>query len=216
METTVAEVLFVVFAVLTCGAAVAVVLSQNVVRMAFWLIISLGSVSGLFFLLNADFVGAMQLLVYVGGTLVVLVFGVMLTSSGPYQQIKASPGEGVIALFVGFLTLTMLLGTLWAVDWNTVNDKISSLDKQGQPVVQLQGRTGRPIGLGLLGLRPDKDLGAPEGQLSTGYLLPFEIASVHLLVVLIGAAYLARAKKRRVEVPKTIDAGSSQSMIYSD
>ena len=84
------SLLFYIFAIATCGAAVAVVLSQNVVRMAFWLVISLGSASGLFFLANADFVGATQLLIYVGGTLVLLVFGVMLTASGPYLKITAS------------------------------------------------------------------------------------------------------------------------------
>ncbi|MCA9085279.1 MAG: NADH-quinone oxidoreductase subunit J, partial [Planctomycetaceae bacterium] len=60
--------LFLLFALAACGGAIAVVLSQTVVRMAFWLIISLGSVAGLFFLADADFVGAAQLLVYVGGT----------------------------------------------------------------------------------------------------------------------------------------------------
>ena len=60
------------------------------------------------------------------------------------------------------------------------------------------GGTVRPLGLTFIGLRPDRDLGADtDGRLSTGYLLPFEIISIHLLVVLIGAAYLARAKRRR-------------------
>ncbi len=79
-----AEILFLIFAAATCGGALAVVFSQNVARMAFWLIVSLGSTSGLFFLLRADFVGATQLLIYVGGTVVLLIFGVMLTASGPY------------------------------------------------------------------------------------------------------------------------------------
>ena len=64
------------------GGAIAVVATQNVVRMAFWLVVSLGSVAALFFLLHADFLGAAQLLIYVGGTVVLLVFGVMLTASG--------------------------------------------------------------------------------------------------------------------------------------
>ena len=61
-----------------------------------------------------------------------------------------------------------------------------------EPVTTLKVRGIRfvPIGMALLGVRPD----LPNG--GTGYLLPFEIASVHLLVVLIGAAYLARAKRR--------------------
>ena len=59
----VADLLFWLFAAATCGGAIGVVLSQNVVRMAFWLMVSLGSVAGLFFLLSADFLGAAQLLI---------------------------------------------------------------------------------------------------------------------------------------------------------
>ena len=69
---------FLLFALLACGFAIAVVLTSNIVRMAFYLTLSLGATSGLFFLAGAEFVGAMQLLIYVGGTLVLLIFGVML------------------------------------------------------------------------------------------------------------------------------------------
>ena len=90
------EILFFIFALMTCGGAIAVVVSQNVVRMAFWLMISLGSVAGLFFLLRADFVAAAQLMIYVGGTVVLLVFGVMLTASGRFVKIQTSPAEGFL------------------------------------------------------------------------------------------------------------------------
>lgn len=188
--------LFLLFALAACGGAIAVVLSQTVVRMAFWLIISLGSVAGLFFLADADFVGAAQLLVYVGGTLVLLVFGVMLTASGPYLKIETSPGETVVAGLVGLLFLFMVFSTFGGVDWDGSRDRILSANQVGQPAAGFddhsEGDTLRPLGLALLGVRPDA---GPNG--APGYLLPFEIASVHLLVVLIGAAYLARAKRRR-------------------
>jgi NADH-quinone oxidoreductase subunit J len=71
---------FFLFALVSCAFAVMVVLTANIVRMAFYLTISLGATAGLFFLAGADFVGAMQLMIYVGGTLVLLVFGVMLTA----------------------------------------------------------------------------------------------------------------------------------------
>lgn len=87
---SVADLLFWLFAAATCGGAIGVVLSQNIVRMAFWLMASLGSVAGLFFLLSADFLGAAQLLIYVGGTVVLLIFGVMLTASGPYLKLEAA------------------------------------------------------------------------------------------------------------------------------
>ena len=88
---TIDQYLFYLFALLTCGGAISVVICQNVVRMAFSLIISLASISALFFLLSADFVGATQLMVYVGGTIVLLIFGVMLTSSSALMQIRTSP-----------------------------------------------------------------------------------------------------------------------------
>jgi NADH:ubiquinone oxidoreductase subunit 6 (subunit J) len=186
--------LFWLFALGACGAALAVVVSQNIVRMAFWLVMSLGSVAALFFLLQADFIGATQLLIYVGGTVVLLIFGVMLTASGPYLQIKTSPGEGFLGALVGGLLLLVLGYCLSGVsgDIPMASDN-PAVERQMQ-----SGDTGRKLGLAFLGLRPDQADAEPH-QRAPGYLLPFEIVSVHLLVVLIGAAYLARAK-RRVEV----------------
>ncbi|MFN0051890.1 MAG: NADH-quinone oxidoreductase subunit J [Planctomycetales bacterium] len=191
-----------VFGIATVAAAVAVVVSQNVARMAFWLIVSLGCTAGLFFSLNADFVGATQLLVYVGGTLVLLIFGVMLTASGPYLSIKTSPGEGVLAGVIGAALLSLILYSACAVDWGEVSAPPlhGGVAKGFNPPEE--GNTTRALGLSFLGARPDKDLGeAATSPLSSGYLLPFEIVSVHLLVVLIGAAYLARAKRRKPETP---------------
>ena len=71
---------FYLFATIACVFGAGVLFSSNIVRMAFYLIISLGATAGLFFLAGAEFVGAMQLMIYVGGTLVLLVFGVMLTA----------------------------------------------------------------------------------------------------------------------------------------
>src|SRR6478735_12616588 len=102
------EVLFWVFSVLVCGGAIAIVATQNVVRMAFWLVVSLGSVAALFFLLHADFLGAAQLLIYVGGTVVLLVFGVMLTASGHTVRIQGSPAETLLGSAVGLLLLGVL------------------------------------------------------------------------------------------------------------
>ena len=202
-----AGTLFMIFALTTCLGAIAVVVSQNVVRMAFWLMVSLGSIAGLFFLLRADFVAATQLMIYVGGTVVLLVFGVMLTASGGSVKIETSPAEGFLAAGVGSLFLAMLFSTVAAVNWPQLALKIDpeftagSVGKGYNP--ESQGNTARPIGLALLGTRADKDLGKKKAEaLSTGYLLPFEIVSIHLLVVLIGAAYLARAKRRADTKPQ--------------
>jgi NADH:ubiquinone oxidoreductase subunit 6 (subunit J) len=194
------DVLFWVFGGATALGAVAVVLSQNVARMAFWLIVSLGSTAGLFFLLNADFIAAAQLLVYVGGTLVLLIFGVMLTASGPLSVIKTSPGESVIGALLGVCLLGVLGFSVCSTGWETLpsNQPGSTPAKlPAPPLSAVEGNSIRPIGFSLLGLRPDRDMASGDGVPSTGYLLPFEIISVHLLVVLIAAAYLARAKRRQ-------------------
>ncbi len=183
------SLLFAIFAAITCLSAVAVVVSQTVVRMAFWLVLSLGSTAALFFLADADFIGAAQLLIYVGGTLVLLVFGVMLTASGPYLRIATSPGETILGAAVALLFLFVVFSAVSGVEWP------APPDSQSTSVSAPAGNTLRPLGLALLGTRPDLDL-PDNDQLSPGYLLPFEIVSVHLLVVLIGAAYLARAKRR--------------------
>jgi NADH:ubiquinone oxidoreductase subunit 6 (subunit J) len=161
--------------------------------MAFSLIISLGSTAGLFFLLGADFVAATQLLVYVGGTLVLLIFGVMLTASGPFRRIRMSTGETLLGAAVGLLFFSVIAFTVLSVNWQAVP---SYRDVAASPSQQT-GNTSRSIGLRLVGIPADSTIGLHAGRGSnTSYLLPFEIVSVHLLVVLIGAAYLARAKRR--------------------
>jgi NADH:ubiquinone oxidoreductase subunit 6 (subunit J) len=181
---------FLLFALVATSFAVGVVLSSNVVRMAFYLIISLGSTAGLFFLAGADFVGAMQLMIYVGGTLVLLVFGVMLTAQGPFVSMKTGGGDWLLAAIVAGVLLALLVPAAFSVpSW-----------RGGQTQDVVMEPTSTPIGVGLLGVRVDKlDADRPEALKPgmSSYLLPFEIVSVHLLVVLVGAAYLARTKRRR-------------------
>src|SRR4029079_6973833 len=100
---------FLFFALLACGFALAVVMTSNIVRMAFYLTLSLGATSGLFFLAGAEFVGAMQLLIYVGGTLVLLIFGVMLTAQARFISMATSGGEWVLASILGAALLGLLL-----------------------------------------------------------------------------------------------------------
>ena len=182
---------FLLFGGTACAFAVAVVFSTNIVRMAFFLILSLAATSGLFFLAGADFVGAMQLMIYVGGTLVLLIFGVMLTAQGPFISMKTRGGEWILAAIVGGSLLAVLVPTAFRFEaWRGIS-------RQDAEAVAVQP-TAAPLGLGLLGARVDKleesDAERREGM--AGYLLPFEIVSVYLLVVLIAAAYLARAKRR--------------------
>src|SRR4029077_12175183 len=100
--------LFWTIAALTGLSAIAVVVTQNIVRSATWLLFTLAGTSGIFFLLGADFVGATQLLVYVGGTLVLVVFGVMLTAQGPFISMKTGAAEWAISALAGILLLGVL------------------------------------------------------------------------------------------------------------
>ncbi|MGB6045204.1 MAG: NADH-quinone oxidoreductase subunit J, partial [Pirellulales bacterium] len=109
MDPTWHALFFYLFAGIACVFALGVLFTANVVRMAFYLIICLAATAGLFFLAGADFVGAMQLVLYVGGTLVLLVFGVMLTAQSPFVSIRTSSGEWVIAALVGGAALAVLL-----------------------------------------------------------------------------------------------------------
>lgn len=193
---------FYLFSLLTCAFGIAVVVSSNIVRMAFYLIMSLGAGSGLFFLAGADFVGAMQLLIYVGGTLVLLVFGVMLTAQGQFISMRTASGDWLAAVLLSGCLLALLVPAAFSVSgWR---NEVS--DETGPRLPVVQTNTSTPIGMGLLGVRVDKlDVSPATGEGKStpdrrpgmsGYLLPFEIVSVHLLVVLIGAAYLARTKRR--------------------
>jgi NADH-quinone oxidoreductase subunit J len=182
---------FLLFALVACFFALAVVFTSNIVRMAFYLTLSLGATSGLFFLAGADFVGAMQLLIYVGGTLVLLIFGVMLTAQGPFINMKTERNQWMIAALVGgSLWLLLLFAALSVPEWRELPESAEVAQSANEP-------TATRLGMTLLGARVDVNEVAEERQAGlAGYLLPFEIISVHLLVVLIGAAYLARAKKR--------------------
>src|SRR5947207_10363327 len=91
---------FLLFALLACGFAVAVVLTSNIVRMAFYLTLCLGATAGLFFLAGAEFVGSMQLMIYVGGTLVLLIFGVMLTAQARFISMNMRGAEWVLAVII--------------------------------------------------------------------------------------------------------------------
>jgi NADH-quinone oxidoreductase subunit J len=185
------SVFFLIFGALACGFALAVLLSANIVRMAFYLVLSLAATSGLFFLAGQEFVGAMQLLIYVGGTLVLLIFGVMLTAQGPFITMKTERNQWLIASIVGGSLLLVLLAAAFQVtDWRRLPESAVAEQSRDEP-------TATPLGMALLGARVDADEVAEERQGGlAGYLLPFEIISVHLLVVLIGSAYLARAKRR--------------------
>ncbi len=205
---------FLLFAAIACGFAVAVVVVGDIVRMACCLVVSLAAVAGLFFLAEAEFLGAAQLMVYVGGTMVLLIFGVMLTARGPFVSMKTGGGQWVLAIVIGVALFAVLLQAATSTSaWNgpKANDQAAVPAANNSPLPQAgegpgvravegdsQDAAGQ-LGLGLLGVREDRlrrqDKPVLLGGMS-GYLLVFEIISVHLVVVLVGAAYLARARRR--------------------
>src|ERR1700675_2599637 len=109
--------LFWALAAMIAVSAIAMVVTQNIVRAATWLLFTLAGVAGIFFQLDAQFVGATQLLVYVGGTLVLVVFGVMLTAQGPFISMRINAAEWAIAASVGLLLYAILAVSLYRADW---------------------------------------------------------------------------------------------------
>jgi NADH-quinone oxidoreductase subunit J len=166
------KLIFLLFAVPAVGAGAAILVSTNIVRMAFWLITMLISVAGLYFLMGAYFLGVVQIIVYVGGVAVLLVFGVMLTSRQMAPKLRPGPVE---TLWLTIVSTILLLGLLLSI-------------------VRTQAATAPPPAAGAA--NAPADIGR---SLMGAFLGPFELASVLLLVAMLGAAYLARPK---VPVPQ--------------
>jgi NAD(P)H-quinone oxidoreductase subunit 6 len=156
-------VIFYLFALAAVIGAAGVPMSKNIFWSAMGLLSSLVGVGGLYVMLSADFVAVTQLLVYIGGVLVLIIFAVMLTSQ--IREIEVSNRN--VGLFAGgllFVVVATLLSyvAIWT-PWKTVTMPESH-------------ETSAAIGNGLLGT----------------WLLPFEVASVVLLATLIGAIVVAR------------------------
>jgi NADH-quinone oxidoreductase subunit J len=133
---------FLLFALLACVFAAAVLFTSNIVRMAFYLTLSLGATAGLFFLAGAEFIGAMQLMIYVGGTLVLLIFGVMLTAQAPFLSLRTRSGEWIVALIAGGGLLALLLATAFGVSqWRT--------PRSSEPLPVAEAQTATAMGAGL-------------------------------------------------------------------
>ena len=159
-------VVFWIFATLTVVSAAVVVLSRTLIYSAFALLVTFFGVAGLYVLLGADFLAATQLLIYVGGILVLLLFGVMLTHRIYDLDLKSE----VVQFVPGLIIAAGLFAVLAA----------GALRTQWAPG---PGRAPAPTT-------------AEIGRLFMGqYLLPFEAASILLLVALMGAAMIVRKRK---------------------
>lgn len=158
-------VTLIILSVMMLGAALGVVLFESIVYSAFTLGAVFISIAGLYILLNADFVSAAQILVYVGAVNVLILFAIMLVNKT--EDFKPLPRRWIRKVSTAFVSLalftllaTMVLQTNWPVDM-TLTPPVSSVET---------------IGI----------------HFFTDYLLPFELASILLLMALVGAVVLAR------------------------
>lgn len=166
MELT--TLLFYFFSLLTIGSAIFMVFSKNIVHAAFALMFTLLGVAALYVLLFADFIAATQILVYVGGILILILFGVMLTTKGFTDNLKTLTTNlrpvSVVMTFIAAGMIYVLLTTTW-------------------PVAEMAEPEGTITGLGTLLLKE--------------YILPFQITGVLLLVAIIGALLMATKVKHQ-------------------
>lgn len=170
------------FAGLTILGALAVLLTRNVLYAAFCLLLTLLGVAGLFVLASADFLAVAQIMIYVGGVLVLVIFGVMLThkpENTPSLTNAQQPNQVLVLnrrnWLTGVLVAIGLFGGFYAV---LVQANFTML-------------THEPFS--------QTTVGTIGTQLMTEYSLAFEIVGLLLLAALVGAAYLSSPKKNRRE-----------------
>ena len=157
------------FAIVAIAGAVSVVFMRRLVNSAFALAFALIGVAGLYWTLGADFIGATQIMVYVGGVTVLLLFAVMLTPKESTRVPLAHyvPAGVVVAAVAGML-YTVYRGVQFALSARAAEMS------EPEPTAEAIGR-----------IFLERD----------GYLVAFELASVLLLIVVVGAVYLARRRK---------------------
>jgi NADH-quinone oxidoreductase subunit J len=158
------------FSALAIGAALTILFTRNVMYAALCLFLTLLGVAALFVLQGADFLAVTQLLVYVGGVLVLLIFGIMLThrrDSTPQNVVRTTHLNQVWGGVVG-------LGMLALLVWIIANARFGII-KNNMTDLSAHHSTLRRVGIGLM----------------TDYVWAFEIIGILLLVALVGASYLA-------------------------
>ena len=168
-------VLFSVAGLAAIAAGVLVVTSRRIVHAALWLVVALGAVAGCFGALHAEFVALVQILVYVGAIVVLVLFALMLTKAPtnplPELTTRRSPFAAVVA---GVLALMLGSGVVLAFG----NEKI------------------RPVAAGSA-----HDIGTSVFQ---AWVVPFEVLSVLLLAALIGAIVLSQRSGKLSKRPDTL------------
>jgi NADH:ubiquinone oxidoreductase subunit 6 (subunit J) len=210
------HVVFWAFALLTCGSALMVALSPRLIHSVFALFFCFFGTAGLYVLMGADFLAAAQVIVYIGGILVLLIFGVMLTNK--VETDKHLPNEmrhWVAAGGVCILTVYLLLS--FPRSWARIDPTWSrTMDDAVQHVPARWAKQAPASPLPAASPAPTEVAAAPTGKrhgtekvplvhntthqigqaLLTTYLIPFELASLVLLIAMLGAASIARKEIR--------------------
>ena len=167
---TLIQIVFVILAVGAIGSAVGVVTSKNIFYSALMLVACLFLVAGFYVLLEAPFLAAVQVLVYVGAIAVLIIFAVMLTEKMMSKKARAWNEQWWVALVVALCLAAVLLYVVVTATW------------QVSPAT------------------PPTDAIAALGKaLMSTYVLPFEVASVLLLMALVGSIIIAREEKPEEE-----------------
>ena len=159
------EIVFLLLSLLAVGSALLVVTTRNLVHAALWLVLTLSSAAGIYLLLAAEFVAWVQILIYVGAVVVLLLFALMLTRAPTGPQPDLNVKQAVPAALVAVL-VAALLGTTVVAGFNDVDLDLDD------PLVGSAGATGE--------------------TLFTSWVLPFEVLSVLLLAALVGAIVLSK------------------------
>ena len=171
-------VLFYIFAAIALVSAILLITRHNVVHSAAFLGSTLFAVAGIFLTLHAEFLAGVQVIVYVGGILVLFVFVIMLISVERAEHERQFNRQWTIAL----ITAAILIGQL-AYGLYQGRESLN-LPVQVAPPAALGAATGIAVG-------NSEKVGV---ALYTTYLLPFEIASILLLVAVVGAVVLAKRR----------------------
>jgi NADH-quinone oxidoreductase subunit J len=167
MQVTLQQILFIIFGAITLGAALMVVTRRNVFHAALFLILSFFGVAGLYVLLEAPFLAAVQLFIYVGGIAILIIFAIMLTRGMMNPKVPGANQQWWVSALAAVALCGMLGWMALSHDWGAAPGPV------------------REDSIAILG----KALVDPQG-----FVLPFEVASVLLLVALIGAVTIARER----------------------
>ncbi|WPU65419.1 NADH-quinone oxidoreductase subunit J family protein [Peredibacter starrii] len=175
-----AQFLFIASALLTVGSAIAVAVTKNIMHSCIFLLGSLLGIAGLYATLGADFVAVTQIMVYVGGVVILMLFAVMLTGGKDF----VSRAQNLLGLAPAMGNkFTYAVGILVAIVFAATNIKIL-MNLPSAPAAAAANSEAFPSTVREIGF-----------LLTKNHVLAFELSSVLLLGALVGAAIIARPKK---------------------